>query len=62
MVVQILAKDYPSNRKLSVLMAAPFGISVLLFLVAELVNIRVETIQPRDSPKFNIHMVESLFS
>jgi hypothetical protein len=50
-VVQILAKDYPSNRKLSVLKAAPFGISVLLFLVAELVNIRVETIQPNGLPE-----------
>jgi len=50
-VVQILAKDYPSKRKLSVLKAAPFGISILLFLVAELVNIRVETIQPNGLPE-----------
>jgi len=46
-----LAKDYPSKRKLSVLKVAPFGISVLLFLLAELVNIRVETIQPNGLPE-----------
>jgi hypothetical protein len=50
-VVQTLAKDYPSKRKLNVLKVAPFGISVLLFLVAELVNIRVETIQPNGLPE-----------
>jgi hypothetical protein len=50
-VVQTLVKDYPSKRKLSALKVAPFGISVLLFLVAELVNIRVETIQPNGLPE-----------
>jgi len=50
-VVQILAKDYPSKRKLSVVKVAPFGISVLVFLVAKLVNFRVETIQPNGLPE-----------
>jgi len=46
-----LVKGCPSKTKLGVLKVAPFGISILLYLAANLIDIRVETIQPNGLPE-----------